>query len=49
MGKWGFVILAYSVVWAALLGYLFTLKTRLRKAEARLAQLKSESMGRDAT
>jgi CcmD family protein len=39
VGAWGFVALAYGIVWAALLIYLFTLKNRLCKAEARLAQL----------
>ena len=40
MGAWGFVALAYGIVWSALLIYLFTLKNRLRKAETRLAQLR---------
>lgn len=31
MGAWGFVFLAYGIVWAGLLLYLFNLKRRLRK------------------
>jgi CcmD family protein len=41
MGKWGFVFLAYGIVWLAIVGYFFCLKSRMRKAESRLAQLKS--------
>lgn len=53
MGAWEFVALAYGIVWAALLIYLFTLKNRLRKAEAKLTQLQrlpsKESAGANAT
>ena len=44
----GFVLLAYGVVWAALLVYLFILKNRMRNAEAKLSQLHSTgSPGKD--
>ncbi|MBI4522588.1 MAG: CcmD family protein [Deltaproteobacteria bacterium] len=33
MGAWGFVFLAYGIVWSALLLYLVTLKRRIRNAE----------------
>jgi len=39
MGPWGFVFLAYGVVWGALLLYLALLKRRRRKAEADLSRL----------
>jgi CcmD family protein len=39
MGHWGFVLLAYGIVWAALAIYLVALKNRMRKAEARLSEL----------
>ena len=41
MGKWGYVLLAYGIVWVAIAGYFFYLRSRLCKAEARLSQLKS--------
>jgi CcmD family protein len=34
MGPWGYVILAYGIVWATIVLYLVFLKYRLRKAEA---------------
>ncbi len=34
MGHWGFVFLAYGIVWSAILLYLVLLKRRLQKAEA---------------
>ena len=37
MGQWGFVFLAYGIVWCALVLYLILLKRRLRRAEAELA------------
>ena len=37
MGAWGFVFLAYGIVWGAILIYWFTLKRRLRRAETELA------------
>jgi CcmD family protein len=42
MGPWGFVLLAYGIVWTALLLYLFILKRRLRKVEGELYRLRSE-------
>ena len=35
MGAWGFVFLAYGIVWCAILIYWLTLKRRLRRAEDR--------------
>ena len=34
MGQWGFVILAYGIVWGAILLYVVLLKRRIRKAAA---------------
>ena len=33
MGHWGFVILAYGIVWSAIVLYLVILKRRLRTVE----------------
>jgi CcmD family protein len=41
MEAWGFVFLAYGIVWCAILIYWFTLKQRLRRAETELAQLRA--------
>ena len=41
MGPWGFVSLAYGIVWGALVLYWFWLKRRYREAEAELDRLKS--------
>lgn len=41
MGKWGYVLLAYGIVWSALAGYFFCLRSRFRKAAAKLARLKT--------
>ena len=41
MGAWGFVFLAYGIVWCAILIYWLTLKRRLRRAETELAQLRA--------
>jgi CcmD family protein len=41
MSSWGYVFLAYGIVWGALLLYLFSLKRRFRRAESELAQLRS--------
>jgi CcmD family protein len=41
MGAWGYVFLAYGVVWGAILFYLVSLKRRLRKAESELALLRA--------
>jgi CcmD family protein len=39
MGPWGFVFLAYGIVWGCILIYLFSLKRRLRCAEEDLVEL----------
>ncbi len=44
MGPWGFVFLAYGIVWSALLIYFFGLKRRLHKAEKELAQQRSPTI-----
>ncbi len=36
MGPWGFVLLAYGIVWSAIILYLAIMKVRLRKAEAEI-------------
>jgi CcmD family protein len=41
MGAWGFVFLAYGIVWGAILIYWATLKRRLRRAQTELAQLRA--------
>lgn len=41
MSPWGFVFLAYGIVWSALLLYLFILKKRQRKLEEELFRLRS--------
>lgn len=42
MGSWGFIGLAYGVAAAALLGYLYMLKGRLRGARDELAALERD-------
>jgi len=51
MGAWGFVFLAYGIVWCAILIYWAMLKRRLRRAETELAQLSAleESQGNAKT
>ena len=41
MSAWGFVFLAYGIVWGAILFYLISLKRRFRRAESELAELRS--------
>ena len=41
MEAWGFVFLAYGIVWCSILIYWLTLKRRLRRAETELAQLRA--------
>jgi CcmD family protein len=41
MGAWGFVSLAYGIVWGAILIYLFALKRRYAGAAAELEKLVS--------
>lgn len=36
MGPWGYVLLAYGVVWFAIVLYFVFLRYRLRKAEAEI-------------
>ena len=50
MGPWGFVGLAYGIVWTAIVLYLVSLENRLRRARAKLSQLKSrEGAAKHAT
>ncbi len=37
MGHWGFVFLAYGIVWSAIVLYLVILKRRLGRAERELS------------
>jgi CcmD family protein len=41
MGHWGFVALAYGIVWGAIVIYFVLLKRRYRNAEAELNRLRS--------
>ena len=41
MSAWGFVSLAYGIVWSTIIVYWFLLKRRYRAAEAELNRLKS--------
>jgi CcmD family protein len=41
MHAWGYVFLAYGMVWSAILIYLLSLKRRFRRAEMELAELRS--------
>jgi CcmD family protein len=40
MGPWGFVLLAYGIVWSAILFYSMSLRRRYRRAEEELARLR---------
>lgn len=42
MGPWGFVALAYGIVWGVILVYWFGLKRRYRAAADELARLDAE-------
>ena len=44
MNAWGFVFLAYGIVWLALLLYLFSLKRRARRVEKELTLLRSSAV-----
>jgi len=44
VNAWGFVFLAYGIVWLALLLYLFSLKRRACRVEKELAQLRSSAV-----
>jgi CcmD family protein len=39
MGPWGFVALAYGIVWGAIAIYAYSLKRRYRAAAAELERL----------
>lgn len=41
MGAWGFVSLAYGIVWGVILIYLFALKRRYANAAAELDRLRA--------
>jgi CcmD family protein len=41
MGPWGFVFLAYGIVWGAILFYSISLRRRYRRAEEELASLRA--------
>jgi CcmD family protein len=41
MGPWGFVALAYGIVWGTILLYVFLLKRRYRRVATELDGLKS--------
>jgi CcmD family protein len=41
MDGWGYVILAYGIVWTALVVYWLSLKRRLQRAEAKLSHIES--------
>ena len=40
MGPWGFVFLAYGIVWTGILLYRMILKGRLRATEAEVSKLR---------
>ncbi len=44
MGQWGFVFLAYGIVWGAILLYVVLLKRRIHKAAA----METPHTGREA-
>jgi CcmD family protein len=48
MGHWGFVFLAYGLVWLAILGYVAMIKIRLKKLEAELRLLADSTTGSGA-
>ena len=43
MGPWGFVGLAYGIVWGAIAVYCYLLKQRYRAAEIELARLELDA------
>ena len=43
MGQWGFVLLAYGVVWVVLVLYIAMLRYRLRKVEMAITLYRSRS------
>jgi len=40
MGHWGFVLMAYGIVWSSILVYVTILKRRLAKAERDLVAVR---------
>jgi CcmD family protein len=42
-GGWGYVFLAYGIVWGAILFYLCSLKRRFRRAQAELGEFESHA------
>jgi CcmD family protein len=47
VGSWGFVFLAYGIVWGCIVTYLFALKRRVRCAEEELMQLRAPEESSD--
>jgi CcmD family protein len=41
MRPWGFVLLAYGIVWGAIVCYSISLRRRYRRAEEELARLRA--------
>jgi CcmD family protein len=41
VASWGYVFLAYGVVWGCIVSYLFALKRRYRCAEEELMELRT--------
>ena len=48
MGHWGFVLLAYGIVWCSILLYTVGLKRRIRNANLRRAGAATEADGHEA-
>ena len=46
MRAWGFVSLAYGIVWGAIVVYWFFLKRRYRQVETELSRLRSSEATR---
>jgi len=47
MDSWGYVGLAYGIVWLAIVSYLISLKRRYRRAKNELARLRAGEDSRD--
>jgi CcmD family protein len=41
VGSWGYVALAYGIVWSCIITYLFALKRRQRCADEELMELRT--------
>ena len=41
MGQWGYVFLAYGIVWGVIVVYVVLLKRRYRRAESELSRLRA--------